>query len=395
MMKMNKREIANRKLGLYFHIPFCKERCSYCDFLTFPHVEAYHSPYIDSLIGEIRLWSQKLKDRNYLIDSLYIGGGTPTIISDADLKRLFKAIRAGFTISEDAEWTIEANPGTLSESKLDIFQEAGVNRISLGVQTMSEKLIDFCKRDQTPDGVYKDVELVRSRNYFDLNLDFIFSIPGQTHEDLDMDLRAIGKMDPDHVSYYSLIIEDRTLLKFWIEKGKVAPNPESREVELMTGAYKGLEDLGYKRYEISNFSKRGKESRHNLKYWSLDEYLGLGLGAASYMNHERFSNTRNIQKYIESIAQDGLPFSIEKRNRDDDIFEGLMMGFRKISGIDRRRFKDLMGEDPLERAGAYFNVEKERGLVEWDDDRVRLTKKGLDLQNSFLSGLMEYFDIFI
>ncbi len=381
-------------MGLYFHIPFCKERCSYCDFLTFPHVEAYHSPYIDSLIEEIKLWSPKIQSENYLIDSLYIGGGTPTILSNADLQRLLKAIRAGFKISEGCEWTVEANPGTLSDEKLDIIQDAGINRISLGVQTMSQKLIDFCKRVQTPEVVYSDIDLIKSRNFFDLNLDFIFSIPGQMEEDIDRDLEAIADMDPDHISYYSLIIEDKTLLKFWINKGKVKLNSEAKEVELMTRAFKGLEDLGYHRYEISNFAKKGKESEHNLKYWSMDEYLGLGLGSASYLNHERFSNTRNIQKYLKSISNKILPYSPEKRNRDDDIFEGLMMGFRKTAGIDRKKFKALMGEDPMDRAGDYFARERERGLVEWNADRVMLTEKGLNLQTSFLTGLLDYFDIF-
>lgn len=390
MMKMNDK-IANRKLGLYFHIPFCKERCSYCDFLTFPHVEKYHEPYIESLIKEMKLWQEKGISRNFIIDSLYIGGGTPTLLSLEQLGKLLVEINKIFNIEKGSEWTIEANPGTLSREKIDLLIEMGVNRISLGVQTLSEDLIKFCKRPQSEDMVYRDAKLIKEYQDLNLNLDFIFSIPGQTEKDLEKDLSAIKSINPDHVSYYSLIIEDKTLLNYWINKGIVLPNSEEKELKLMKLAYQGLKNLGYRRYEISNFSKKGKESIHNLKYWSCEEYLGLGIGAASYINGVRFSNIRSIQKYIKSMSQNELAFKKEERSTDDDIFERLMLGFRKIDGIDRAKFKEETGEDPLYRAFDFFLEEKSMGIVDWDDAHVYLTDKGLDLQSSFLVSLLEYF----
>lgn len=400
MMTMNKDNrrkkndnIAGKSLGLYLHIPFCEERCSYCDFLTFPHLPFLHEDYVDALCQDIALSGKEGYFEGKTIDTIYMGGGTPSILSPSQLKRILTALH---TLPLDVkEWTVEVNPGTLNDENLDLFLEAGVNRLSFGVQTMDPGLLAFCRRTHRPETVYCDLDRIRTRGGRDLaiNLDFIYGIPGQEISHIDKDLSAIQDFQPDHVSWYSLILEEKTLLDFWIRRGKVKPLSPDQEFALMERAFRGLEDQGYTRYELSNFARAGKASLHNLKYWTGQDYLGLGLGASSYLHHRRLKKTEGIQTYIYEINRGRPAWTEEARTKDDDIFEGIMMGLRKIAGIDRAAFRARMGVDPLDRSRAIFEEEKALGLVDWTEEALFLTPEGLNLQNEVLLDLMEDFSL--
>lgn len=399
-MTMNKEEkrrqnkkVAGKSLGLYLHIPFCEERCSYCDFLTFPKVPFLHQGYVDALCRDIILSREEGLFEGRTVDTIYIGGGTPTILTLPQLDQLLTALHS--LPLDIREWTVEVNPGTLSDEKLDLFIQGGVNRISFGVQTMDPDLLAFCKRTHRPETVYRDMDRVRSRGPGDLaiNMDFIYGIPGQETVHIDRDLAAIRDLGPDHISWYSLILEEKTLLDFWIRQGRTKPLSPDRELALMERAFRGLEDLGYTRYEVSNFARAGKVSLHNLKYWTGQDYLGLGLGASSYLDHRRFKKTGGIGTYSKEINQGRPAWTEEVRTEDDDLFEGLMMGLRKVAGIDRAAFRERMGVDPLDRSRTIFEKEKALGLVDWTEETLFLTPKGFDLQNEVLMDLMEDFHL--
>ena len=384
-MRLDKRHGPSEALGLYLHIPFCQERCHYCDFLTFPHIERYHEPYVQALLKEIALVGQGQR-----VDSIYIGGGTPSLLGKDQFDRIFQALLTHFSW-QGGEWTLEANPGSLTKDKLEALAQAGVNRLSLGVQTMSDALLQVCGRTHQAQTVETDLKRIRAVAPFDLNLDFIFAIPGQKLSDIDRDLAAIERFQPGHISWYNLILEERTLFSYWLAKGRIQEASEDEELALMERAYQGLEDLGYQRYEISNFARPGKASRHNLKYWTGRDYLGLGLGAASYVDHKRFHNTSHFFTYLHDLDQGLLPRIWEQRSREEDLFEALMMGFRKLDGIDRRDFLARFGEDPMQRAPQFFESERRAGRLAWTDRRVYLTTTGLQLQNVFLLGLLDFY----
>ena len=387
------KQVAGKSLGLYLHIPFCEERCSYCDFLTFPHVPSFHQPYVDALCREIALQKERGLFDGRVVDTIFLGGGTPSLLAPSQLRQVLGAL-AELPL-DIKEWTVEANPGTLTAKKVDILLEGGVNRLSLGVQTMDRDLLAFCRRTHRPETVYRDMDLIRERGGSDLavNLDFIYAIPGQGPDHIEKDLEAIRSMKPDHISWYSLIWEEKTLLDYWIRRGQVAPVAQDLEVALMKQAFQGLADLGYERYELSNFARPGKTSLHNLKYWTGRDYLGLGLGAASYLNHRRFKNTTGLKTYIRCMEEGSPACQEEARTRDDDLFEAVMMGLRKIRGIDRSDFRERMGEDPLQRSAHIFQKEKEAGLVDWTEETLFFTPKGLDLQNQVLEDLMDDYDL--
>lgn len=376
------------KLGLYIHIPFCAQRCAYCDFLLFPHAERFHMPYMTNLEREIERFGAERIASRFTVDSIFIGGGTPTLMPPDALKRLFGTLRATFEIDGDAEISVEANPNTLDDAMASALARCGVNRVSIGVQSASETLLAQCLRTHRASDVREAVSRLRSYGIANINFDFIFAIPGQTMADIDEDLGMIGALRPSHVSWYDLIIEDRTLLALQIDRGEMMPFDEDMRADCFEHIVSGLRALGYERYEISNFALPGRASRHNLKYWSGEDYLGLGLGAASYISGERYVNPRTFRAYEAALSCGQLPRSREPRTRSDDRFEWLMMGWRKLSGVSRAAFSSRFGEDVLALAPEFFERARARGVMDWTDEAVFMTPYGLDVLNDVLAELM-------
>lgn len=376
-----------KSLGIYLHIPFCPARCNYCDFLTFPHAEAYHAPYLEALVREMDIPFVRDTLNERIADSIYVGGGTPSMMSADAIARLFDVLNERTTVSPEAEITLEANPGTFTTRDVSIWKKAGVNRVSLGVQTFSDALLSRIARMHTAEDARKAVQTLRDGGISNINIDLILALPEQTKDDIARDLEEIERIEPTHVSWYELILEEKTLLGYLVQRGEIALPSEETSVALFVQAAQGLQAMGFSRYEISNFARAGRESRHNLKYWTGKEYLGLGLGASGYVGGERHENTRKISYYMERVKRGEDPGEILPRTRADDLFEQVMMGFRKIRGIDRARFLEKNGVDVVDLAPETVAREVARGMMGVTAERVFMTEEGLWVQNDILSDL--------
>lgn len=354
--------------SIYIHIPFCRKICSYCDFPKVYYNEGLVDKYLIALKKEI--------DKTYdlaEVKSLYIGGGTPSALNKQQLEELFKILSI-IKIAENAEETIELNVEDISQEKMQIFKNFGINRLSIGIQTVNEKFFNFLNR-----GVAKEIVLEKiliARKYFDnISIDFIYGFPNQTISDLEIDLSFIKKFNPDHISIYSLIIEENT--KLFIDKTKALD--DNLENKMYYKIIKTLEDLAFTHYEISNFAKEDKKSIHNLTYWNNEEYFGFGMGAASYANGKRYSNTKSIDKYI---AGETIYIS-EEIDALSDMQYFMILGLRKISGVSKEEFKRRYKKDIKE----VFPIDKliADGLLIENDYNILVTKEKLYLQNQILS----------
>lgn len=382
--------MTEQTLGLYLHIPFCRERCSYCDFLTFPHAEALLRPYLEALAKEIRLWKREREkggEEGLPVDTIYLGGGTPSLLKADELRRLFREVHEAFPISPRAEITMEMNPEAEGDAR--VLRALGINRISLGMQTSSPRLLAQCRRTHRSEDGGKTMVALRSAGFDNINVDLIYGLPGQTRKDLEGDLNWLAIHDPDHVSWYGLILEERSLLYQQVRQGTMQLPGEDVQADEFSFLLAELDKLGYRRYEISNFSKVGKQSRHNLKYWTGKPYLGLGLGASSYLNGERYHNPGTFQQYFTALRQGRLPREWEERTKKDDIFERIMMGLRRVEGISFRDFALATGIALESCVPKSMAKACRQGLGEKTADAFRLTRRGLDLQNRVLVDMME------
>lgn len=380
----------NESIGLYIHIPFCVERCSYCDFLTFPHAEGLHDPYFFALLEQISRESDQRGLRGRLFDTVFLGGGSPDLLGADKIRSLFTRIRETIRLTEDAEITIELNPAGVSEEKVDAYKEVGINRISMGAQTANPDLLALCRRRHRPEDLEKDVQLLRAGGFDNISLDFIYAIPGQREEDIVEDLAVIKWLQPDHLSWYSLIVEERTLMKYWLDRGDCEAVGEDREMAMLNRIEEGLQALGYRKYETSNFARAGRESIHNSKYWTAKPYWGVGLGASSYLNRERDRVTRKLRDYIDRSPRGEQVWSREERSSEDDLFEQFMMGFRLVRGMNREDFRRRNGFSLLDYAPEFFEEKRAGGLVSWNEDYLALTPAGFRFQNDLLSDLLLY-----
>lgn len=385
-----------RPLGLYIHYPFCQERCFYCDFLTFPHAEALQVPYLSSLKQEIHLLDQAqarqqmplLAPVSYVVDTVYFGGGTPSLLPPEAVVSLLDALRAAFSFAKDVEITLEANPGTLHRDGLATLVAAGVNRVSLGVQSMSDTLLQRLGRTHTAADVARDIALLRETGVRNVNVDFLLGLPGQSLEAIRRDLSFIEKWRPQHVSWYSLILEEKTYFSWQAQHGNLPLPEEALLLQEEEEVLNGLSALGYARYEISNFALPSYASRHNLKYWSAADYLGIGVGAASYLQGERYRNPAGIHAYGKEIAEGRLPQQREERTLEEDLFEQVMMGLRKIQGIDRNAFYARNGIDVLDMAPKRIAEAQKNGLLHITPKYIAFTRAGLNVQNDVLSDIL-------
>ncbi len=396
-----------KELGIYIHIPFCVKKCYYCDFVSYPDKLNYQKEYIEKIKQEIREEQEVFKDAD--ITTIYIGGGTPSIIDSKYIIEILEYLYK-FIGKKDREITIEINPGTINKTKLQDYKKAGINRISIGLQSSNDKILKTIGRIHNFEDFLKAYNLVVEEGFENINVDLMLGLPLQTIEDIKQSINEVLnlKLKPKHISIYSLIVEENTQLDKMLDEGKITlPNDEYERKEY---AYtkNTLELNGYKHYEISNFAQEGYESKHNVNCWKQKEYIGLGVAAHSYINGIRFSNTTNLPKYlknekfeipnekeIEELKKKidkqnneyKLPLKIgiktihEIQNEEDMQNEYMILGLRMLDGVKISEFKQKFVENPIYLFRKELEKLVDEKLIEIDLDNIKLTRKGLDLAN--------------
>ena len=369
------------RFGIYIHIPFCVKKCSYCDFVSFCSDEKIWEQYTNAVVCEIE---NKKIENSKKVTTIYIGGGTPSLIPENYIVKIINTVKSRFKIEESAEITIEVNPGTVTEKKLVAYKNAGINRISIGLQSAEDRILKLIGRIHNYQTFLSTYNLTRNIGFENINVDLMLAIPTQTKEELLNTLNKVIELKPNHISLYSLIVEENTEIKKALEVGNLEYVDEKVEREMYWKTKRILEKNGYFHYEISNFAKRGFESKHNMDCWNQEEYIGFGIAAHSYINNKRFSNISNLEEYIKNINEENFEKNIElheNQTKQDKMKEYMMIGLRKIDGISISEFERRFRISPL----FYFRFEIDKlvkeNLLEVDLDYIKLTKKGLDFAN--------------
>ena len=377
-----------KNLELYVHIPFCIKKCAYCDFLSFSSDERTQFAYVDALIREIEFYAPKMQD--YFVTTIFVGGGTPTALHEDKMVAILDTIYKYFHVSKDAEITMECNPGTVTMMKLEKYRKAGVNRLSIGLQSADDGELQILGRIHTYRKFVETFGMARRAGFSNINVDLMSGIPYQTAEKFLQTLQKVVNLKPDHISAYSLIVEEGTpfyeayksdlVLQEAGKMTKALPTEdEVYRITKLTQQY--LEQAGYVQYEISNFARPGCECVHNVGYWTRENYLGLGLGAASLLNNVRYTNTSDMTAYLEGeLRAEECPVS-----RKEQMEEFMFLGLRMLHGVTRQQFQDTFGI-PID--AIYRDVMeqlKAEGLLELYAGRIALTEKGQELSNYALA----------
>ena len=410
-----------KKLELYIHIPFCVKKCDYCDFLSFPADSNTQIRYVHALLQEIRYYGNLLGD--YHVPTIYIGGGTPSWLEENLIYTVLQQVASSFHVEADAEISIECNPGTVTAKKLNVYQSAGINRLSIGLQSTNNEELKALGRIHTYDQFLKTYELARNAGFENINIDLMSGLPYQTLDKFLESLQTVIRLKPEHISAYSLIIEKGTPFyeryKFDAVKQEAGIHteilPDEDEVYRI---YKATQDVlkqaGYRQYEISNFAQPGYACRHNIGYWTRENYLGLGLGASSLVENVRYTNTRQLYEYGEfcdhlqekspaEFLKDGehavpedlwIGSCVQEQaqilTRKEQMEEFMFLGLRKMNGISKKEFSEYFGKSLEDIYGEPICKLESLKLLEQDDDRVWLTKRGIDVSNSvFVEFLLE------
>ena len=369
-------------LELYVHIPFCVRKCQYCDFLSGPSDEETKDRYIEALLKEIRA-AEHTED--YEIVSVFIGGGTPSALKAEAIASIMRTLQEQFFFCEDAEVTIEANPGTVDLEKLTIYRNVGINRLSLGLQSTDAEELKLLGRIHSYEEFLKSYEWAREAGFSNINIDLMFAIPGQTGEAWRQHLYQVAELNPEHISAYSLIIEEGTP---FAEQNLDLPD-EDTEYQMYEDTAEILERYGYRQYEISNYAKQGYMCRHNAGYWQRREYLGFGLGASSLYRGMRFSNTRRMQEYLkESRNSDQIRKDVTVLSRNERIEEFMFLGFRMTEGISEKKFEENFDVRLMDVYGDILQKYEETGFMEHIETKWRLTRKGIHVSNHILADFL-------
>lgn len=373
---------TKKELSLYLHIPFCVRKCIYCDFLSFASDEKTRAQYVDALCQEIN--SYKTFGKEYQVKTIFIGGGTPSLLREREMEKIFTAIHHTFDLTKLEETTIEANPGTLTKEKLSCYKTIGINRLSIGLQSTEEKELSMLRRIHTYSEFLEGYEEARRQGFQNINIDVMMGLPNQTKESYLNGLEKILALSPEHISSYSLIVEEKTPLYDREDLLKLLPDEDTeREMYDLTGQL--LEKNGYHRYEISNYAKQGFACRHNIVYWRQKEYLGIGLGASSYFQGARFKNEENFSSYLKTPY---IPIQNRKQytvlSDKDKMEEFMYLGLRMTEGISKKQFATIFGKRIEEVYGEVLEKYEGMKLLEEKGDRIYFTKKGVDVSNQVL-----------
>ncbi|MFR2189620.1 MAG: radical SAM family heme chaperone HemW [Blautia sp.] len=377
-----------KELELYLHIPFCVKKCNYCDFLSAPAGEETRAAYVDALLEEIRGFDEP---EDYEVVTVFFGGGTPSILPGQAIFRIMEALREKFSFRKGAEITLEANPGTVDKEKLSFYKKAGINRLSFGLQSADAEELKKLGRIHTWEKFLESFQLAREAGFTNINVDLMSALPGQTKESWEKTLRQVLALQPEHISAYSLIIEEGTpfyqLYEKDVERRDAGEEPElipSEEEERAMYEATGriLKEQGYLHYEISNYAKPGRECCHNLGYWQRRDYLGFGLGASTLLNPVRYKNTEDLEAYLGGDFSKKEFFVLTK---DNQIEETMFLGLRVLEGVSKEQFREHFScELNVVYRKELEKLEKE-GLLEEEGDFVRLTSRGIDLSNPVLA----------
>lgn len=369
-----------KNLSLYIHIPFCISKCSYCDFLSFTDKDEKIEEYINALLIELELYKEKFT--NYQIKTIFIGGGTPSSIDEKYIEKLLQYIMENYNVENLEEVSLEANPGTLSRRKIKTYIDSGINRISLGAQSLNDDMLKAIGRIHSSKDVYDSFKIIKEMGINNINIDLMFGLPNQKLDDVLDSLNKVIGLGVKHISYYGLILEENTKLYNLYKNGKTTFPKEEEERKMYHNIIRILKNNGYNHYEISNFSLPRYECRHNLVYWDVNPYLGIGLNSHSNMGGKRFSNTSNIEDYINKLNKEILPVTyMEKIYINVEIEEFCILGLRKIAGIDKIEFKRRFNMDIEDIYKKQIEKHIKSGLITNTKDSIKLTSKGLDLSN--------------
>ena len=365
--------MQKKPTSAYVHIPFCTQICYYCDFSKVFIKNQPVDSYLEHLLEEFRSYDiQKLR-------TLYIGGGTPTALSAPQLEVLLDGLTKNLDLSVLEELTIEANPGDLDADKIAVLKNSAVNRVSLGVQTFDDKMLKKIGRSHLEKDIYENIDRLKLAGFDNISIDLIYALPGQTMEQVkDNVAKAIG-LDIPHMSLYSLILENHTVFMNRMRRGKLPLPKEELEAEMFEYIIAELERSGFEHYEISNFSKPGFESRHNLMYWDNAEYYGIGAGASGYINGVRYKNHGPIRHYLSAVEEGNARITEEHLSQKEQMEEEMFLGLRKKSGVSMARFEKKFGRSFDGLYGEIVNDLVQQGLMQIEGDRVRMTKRGLFL----------------
>ena len=372
-----------KELELYLHIPFCVRKCAYCDFLSFPAEKEIQKQYVNCLIEEIRQYDLA---EDYVVSTIFFGGGTPSVLEGSEIMRIMQAIRERFPdIRDDAEITIECNPGTADVSKLVAYRSLGINRISFGLQSTDAEELKMLGRIHSYEEFLQSYQWAREAGFSNINIDLMFAIPGQTGEAWRQHLRQVAELNPEHISAYSLIIEEGTP---FAQRELDLPD-EDTEYQMYEDTAEILGTYGYQQYEISNYAKPGYMCRHNAGYWQRREYLGFGLGASSLYRELRFSNTGRMQEYLtDSGKLEQIRKEVTVLSRNEQIEEFMFLGLRMTEGISEKLFKETFGVRIMDIYGDILQKYEAIGFMEHIETKWCLTRKGIHVSNHILADFL-------
>ena len=376
-------------MELYIHIPFCVRKCAYCDFLSFAADEKLQKDYVSALQKELIFYGQQKKDRE--ISTIFVGGGTPSWLHEKEMAAIFDTVYQTFRVASNAEISMECNPGTVTEQKFEVYRNIGVNRLSIGLQSAKNEELKLLGRIHTFEQFLKTYDMARHYGFSNINIDLMSSLPGQSAKSFLDSLKKVVRLKPEHISAYSLIIEEGTpfyqtyyedvLRRENGEKTNLLPSEEEEDLTTrQTRAY--LQAEGYHWYEISNFAKPGKECKHNIGYWKREDYLGVGIGAASLIDNVRYSNETDIYEYIRHPVGNRTGDLITRKAQMEEF---MFLGLRMVDGFMRTEFIDAFGVEPEGIYGNVFNSLQNEGLLERKEGNIRLTEKGIDVSNYALA----------
>ena len=365
--------MQTKPTSAYIHIPFCTQICYYCDFSKVFIKNQPVDSYLEHLIEEYHSYDIKK------LRTLYIGGGTPTALSAPQLAFLLEKLTDKLDLSYLEELTIEANPGDLDQEKIAVLKDSPVNRVSLGVQTFNDRMLKQIGRSHTEKDIYENIANLKKAGFDNISIDLIYALPKQTMEDVKINVAKAIALDIPHMSLYSLILENHTVFMNRMRRGKLPLPKEDLEAEMFEYIIAELEKAGFEHYEISNFSKPGFESRHNLMYWDNAEYYGIGAGASGYVDGVRYKNHGPIRHYLEAVEAGNARVQEEVLTLKEQMDEEMFLGLRKKSGVSKKRFEEKFGVSFEDQYGAVVSELTEQGLLVPDRDIVRMTKQGLFL----------------
>lgn len=368
-------------LGLYIHIPFCVTKCKYCDFNSFKIDLNEKIKYLNYLGEEMKLYKEEIKNRE--IDSVFVGGGTPSILNENEINILFEKIKENFNIKSNAEITMECNPGTLTLNKLKVMKKSGVNRLSIGLQAVQNHHLKYIGRIHTFEEFEKNYHDAKQMGFDNINIDLMYALPNQSREDWMESLEKVVKLNPTHISAYSLILEENTELFKMYERDEFNLLDENTDIEMYEYTINYLKSHGYNQYEISNYAKDNFECKHNVLYWKCEEYVGIGASASGYFNGIRYNNICELDNYEKMILEGEKPIEWEEKlSIKDEIEESIFLGLRMNEGIQISNFKEKYNFDFEKEYKNEIEKLSKMELIEIDNNRMKLTQKGREISNS-------------